>query len=70
MTGAGLVIQKSWCKITFKSSFGKFVGADPKNFRGFKGLSQKSVGAVAPTATPTLTWPLLAQALDAAASAR
>ena len=46
------------------------MGADPKNFRGFKGLSQKSVGAVAPTATPTLTWPLLAQALDAAASAR
>ena len=57
LSGVGLGIQNCGCKMTFTSNFGKFVGADLKNFRGKKGLFQKSVGAGAPTA-PTLTRPL------------
>ena len=56
-SGAGLGIQNCGCKVAFKSSFGKSVGADLNDSRGIKGFSQKSVGAVAPTA-PTLTRPL------------
>ena len=52
--GAGLGIQNCECKITFKSSYGKFVGADLKHFRGIKGLSQKKCGC----SCPTLTRPL------------
>ena len=53
ITGAGLGIQNCGCKITLMSSFGKFVGADLKNLKGLKKLSEKTGGAGAPTA-PTL----------------
>ena len=56
-SGAMLGIQNCGCKITFKNSFGKFVGEDPSDFRNIKGIFQKSVGAGAPT-EPTLTRPL------------
>ena len=46
--GTRIGIQNCGCKITLKSRFGKFVGADLKNFRVLKVISPKSVGAGAP----------------------